>query len=97
MKTVWFDPRAEEEFLLGAQYYEDQEPGLGLRFTTAVKVAVRVASESPRIHRRTIGGCRKCRIVRFPYTLIFRELNGEMQVIAVMHMKRHPNYWKERI
>lgn len=47
MKAVWFDPRAEEEFLQGAQYYEDQEPGLGVRFIAAVKVAVRVAASSP--------------------------------------------------
>ena len=97
MKAVWFDPRAEEEFLLGAQYYENQEPGLGSRFITAVKVAVRVASANPRIHRETLGGCRKCRIIRFPYALIFRERNGEMPIIAVMHMKRHPDYWKERV
>ena len=97
MKAVWFDPRAEEEFLLGAQYYEDQEPGLGSRFITAVKVAVRVGSANSQIHREMLGGCRQFRIVRFPYVLIFRERNGEMQVIAVMHMKRHPDYWKEHI
>jgi plasmid stabilization system protein ParE len=97
MKAVWFDPRAEEEFLLGAQCYEDQEPGLGSRFIAAVKMAVRVASASPRIHREIFGGCRKCRVVRFPYALIFRERNDEVQIIAVMHMKRRPNYWRGRI
>jgi len=97
MKAVWFDPRAEEEFLLSAQYYEEQEPGLGARFMAAIKVAVRVAASSPRIHRETVGGCRKCRVVRFPYALIFREHNDEVQIIAVMHMKRRPSYWKERV
>jgi len=97
MKVVWFDPRAEEEFLLGAQYYEEQEPGLGSRFIAAVKVAVRVAANSPHIHRKTIGDCRKCRVVRYPYALIFREYNDKLQIIAVMHMKRRPGYWKERV
>lgn len=97
MRSVWFDPRAEEEFLHGAHYYEEQESGLGARFVAAVKVAVHVAASSPRIHRETVRGCRKCRVVRFPYALIFREHNGEFQVIAVMHMKRKPNYWTERV
>ena len=51
MKVVQFDPRAETEFLQGAQYYEDQELGLGTRFIKAIKVAVRVASANPHIHR----------------------------------------------
>jgi len=29
--------------------------------------------------------------------LIFREHNDEVQIIAVMHMKRRPSYWKERV
>jgi plasmid stabilization system protein ParE len=90
MKAVWFDPRAEEEFLLSAQYYEDQESGLGARFIAAVKVAVRVAASSPQIHRKILLDCRKCRVVRFPYALIFRERNDELQIVAVMHMKRKP-------
>ena len=97
MKTVWFDPRAEEEFLLGAQYYEAQEPGLGARFIAGVRVAVRVVATHPHIHRETIRGCRKCRVVRFPYALIFRERHDEVQIVAVMHMKRRPDYWNERV
>lgn len=83
--------------MLGAQYYEEQEPGLGARFIAAVKVAVHVAASSPRIHRETIGGCRKYRVVCFPYALLFREHNGDVQIIGVMHMKRHPRYWKKRV
>jgi plasmid stabilization system protein ParE len=56
-----------------------------------------VAAVSPRIHRETTGGCRKCRVVRFRYALIFRERNGEVQIIAIMHMKRRPDYWKSAI
>lgn len=97
MKAVQFDPRAEEEFLHGAQYYEEQDPGLGTRFIEAVKVAVRVASANSSIHRKIFRDCRKCRVVRFPYSLIFRELNDTIQIIAVMHMKRRPGYWRERV
>ena len=97
MKVVQFDPRAETEFLQGAQYYEDQELGLGTRFINAIKVAVRVASANPHIHREIFRDCRKCRVVRFPYALIFREHNDSIQIIAVMHMKRRPDYWKKRV
>ena len=39
MNRIQFDPRAEEEFLLGAKHYEGQEPGLGHRFVLAVQAA----------------------------------------------------------
>ncbi len=97
MNAVWFDPRAEEEFLLGAQCYEDQEPGLGSRFIAAVKMAVRVASASPRIHSQIFGGCRKCRVVRFPSALILCERNEEVHIISVMHTQPSPYYWLVRI
>ena len=92
MKDIWFDPRAEEEFLRSAKYYEEQEPGLGRRFMLAVEVALKTVSVNPQIHRKIFGGCKKCRVVRFPYALIFRERNDEIEVIALMHMKRKPGY-----
>ena len=97
MKGIWFDPRAEEEFLLSAKYYEKQEPGLGHRFILAVEGALKTVSASPQMHRKTFGGCRKYRVVRFPYAPIFRGRNGEIEVIALMHMKRKPDYWRERL
>ncbi len=32
----------------------------------------------------------------FPYALIFRIRDDELQVIAVMQMSRRPGYWKAR-
>ena len=97
MKGIWFDPRAEEEFLHGAQYYEEHEVGLGSRFMFAVKAALLSVRTCPRIYSETYLGCRKCRVARFPYALIFRESKGEVQIIAVMHLKRRPNYLRGRI
>ena len=97
MKGIWFDPRAEKEFLLSAKYYEEQESGLGHRFMLAVEVALKTVSARPQIHREILGGCRKCRVVRFPYALIFRERNDDVEIIALMHMKRKPGYWQDRL
>lgn len=97
MQEVRFDPRAEEEFLQAAQYYEEKEPGLGLRFVLAVKEAVRIAGSRARIHREVGVGCRKCFVSRFPYVLIFRERDELLQIIAVMHTRRQAGYWKERV
>ena len=97
MKQVLFDRRAEEELSQSALYYEAQAKGLGLRFLSAVEVATKKAASNPHIFSTTTKGCRKCRVARFPYAIIFREQNDEIQLIAVMHLKRKPNYWNDRI
>ena len=51
MNSIWFDPRAEEEFLLGVKYYEGQELGLGHCFFLAVQAALKTVSENPQIYR----------------------------------------------
>ena len=80
MKGIWFDPRAEEEFLLSAKYYEKQESGLGFRFMLAVEVALKYVLASPQMHRKIYGDCRKCRVVRFPYALLFRRRGGALVI-----------------
>lgn len=40
---------------------------------------------------------RRCHLKRFPYSVIYRQQDDEVFVIAVMHDKRHPDYWKHRI
>lgn len=97
MNPVLFDRRAEEELSQSALYYEAQEKGLGLQFLLAVEFAIKEAASNPHIFSATTKGCRKCRVVRFPYAIIFRERNEEIQIIAVMHLKRKPNYWNVRI
>lgn len=54
--------------------------------------------------RTTPGAChfihqtyRRCQLRRFPFSLIYREKTAEIYVIALMHDKRHPDYWKARI
>jgi plasmid stabilization system protein ParE len=36
-------------------------------------------------------------LTRFPYALVFLELETEIRVLAVAHAKRHPDYWLNRL
>jgi hypothetical protein len=33
----------------------------------------------------------------FPYGIIYLEQQEYLWVVAIIHLKRHPNYWKERL
>ena len=49
------------------------------------------AAEDPRL-----DGVRKCQLAGYPHKLIYELVEDEIIVYAVMHERRHPNYWKPR-
>lgn len=95
-KPVTIHPAAADELRAAAEYYNTQQAGLGLRFVDAVADSVQRIQSHPELYRTVGFGCRKCRVPRFPYGLIYRETDNELQVIAVMHLRRDPDYWQGR-
>jgi plasmid stabilization system protein ParE len=97
LKSIGFHRTALAEFKEAARYYDRQQRGLGLRFVAAVEGALVRIKDDPLKFRLVDSDVRKCRVTRFPYGVIFREREGHIQVIAVMHLHRDPNYWKGRV
>lgn len=96
MKPIRFHPGAQAELLASAHYYEDRQPGLGKRYLNAVHTAVRRIQLLPNSFQKIEGEIRRCRVESFPYGIIFRERDEYIEILAVMHFKRAPDYWKAR-
>ena len=96
MKPFKFHPEALEEVEEAAVFYEDRQPGLGNRFMEALEDMISRMRRNPLLYRKIDGEIRKCRLLRFPYGIIYRVKNGNIEIIAVMHLKRRPGYWKSR-
>ncbi len=95
MNQAHFGPAAREEFIAAATFYEKQQTGLGARFVNAVEDTIARIQKAPHLHRLVESDIRKIRVRRFPYAVIYR-LRDIVEVIAVMHLKRRPGYWRER-
>jgi plasmid stabilization system protein ParE len=50
----------------------------------------------PRTFPSFTKNTRKLAMGRFPYSLIFREKDGAILVVAVAHGKGRPGYWRRR-
>jgi len=76
MKRVAFHAEARSELLESARYYESQQSGLGRRFLAAVRDGAQRIQAHPLLYRAveedSSGDLRQCRILRFPYGLIYR-------------------------
>jgi len=85
-----------------ARRYEQEREGLGERFVLAVDKAIgdvvahpvrwpRMPSvpEALGVHRRLVAG--------FPYAVVYRIRRDDIvEIVAVMHHKQSPDYWKAR-
>ena len=94
--NCWFHPEARIEFLESLIYYESQREGLGRRFLEAVTEAVHRIQAHPNMYRLVDQQWRQCRVPRFPFGIIYRVGNSRIEIIAVMHLHRRPEYWKNR-
>ena len=93
-----FHQEAESEHLETVVYYETQQAGLGASYLAEFESALVRVCESP--NRYQIEGepdIRRIKLMRFPYTVLFRESDGTVQDLAVAHHRRRPLYWLSRL
>ena len=96
-KRLTFDPGAKLEIREAALYYEEARVGLGEEFLQAVENAIRNLFNNPLRWRLVKDPFRRCIVHRFPYAVIFSADDYEVFIAAVMHQKRKPDYWIDRI
>ena len=97
MKELNFLLPAEVEMTEAALYYEACAAQLGERFLDTVQLGVEQIQESP-ITWPSIGyGIQRYLLPQFPYSLLYRDDPEEIVVIAVMHQKKRPYYWIDRL
>jgi toxin ParE1/3/4 len=94
--TFSLHPEAEKEFLEAIEYYEEREPGLGYDLSIEVFAAVQNIVTYPVAWPIIEEGFRRCLVNRFPYGVIYSIEHDEIFILAVMHLRRHPDYWKSR-
>jgi toxin ParE1/3/4 len=93
---VEFHPEALAEFRAAAEYYEQQQTGLGERFANAVEMAVAHIAAAPESWRIFEDDIRRCLTKVFPYAVLYSIEPDHILIVAVMHCRREPGYWRNR-
>lgn len=97
MKPVEYHPFALEELIQAAEYYELRAEGLGGHFLDAIDSAVADVSESPERWPYFLLNARRRLLDRFPYSIVYFIEAERIYIMAIMHQKRRPGYWKKRL
>lgn len=96
--SYFFHPAAEAEYLESIAYYESKRPGLGATYLAEFERVMSAICEAPQrnpVERRP--DVRRMRMKRFPFTILYREQANIVQVLAIAHHRRRPQYWLGRL
>jgi plasmid stabilization system protein ParE len=96
-RTVKFLEEATAEYWDAVAWYADRSLALADRFITAVRGAADRISQWPGRGGPYLAGTRYWSVRGFPYLLIYREVDGEIEIVAVSHGRREPGYWANRL
>jgi plasmid stabilization system protein ParE len=93
---VTFNELAERELNEGAQYYEQEQPGLGVGFLADVRGTVGRLTEHPEAGTKLWRTVRRLLCPRFPYAVLYEIRPTEIRILAIMNLRRRPGYWVGR-
>ena len=101
MPSYGFHPDAQVEYEQAIGYLIDNaSPIVAAAFVDEVETAIKLVLAEPTM-RRTVDatGTRRLLFRRFPYALyyLYREENDRIEIYAIMHLSRRPDYWRSRV
>jgi plasmid stabilization system protein ParE len=102
MKPVVLSDEALDEMGEAAEWYENRRSGLGDRFLAEADLALAAIGSRPASFRRlaTPSGdlvLRRAFLDGFPYAVVFQEMQDEVRILALAHVRRRPDYWLYRL
>jgi plasmid stabilization system protein ParE len=93
---VEFVRQAAEELAEAVDWYTERSTLAALEFLQDVEHALQLVLQRPSAWPAFEAGTRRIVMQRYPFSIIFHQESGVVQVLAVAHHKRRPGYWRRR-
>ena len=94
--AVRFHPAAAEEAEAAFRWYGQRSSTAAYGFREELQRAVDAVAQAPGRWPRYSTGARRYIFPRFPFSLVYRLRDGDVEVVAVAHGRRRPGYWRSR-
>jgi plasmid stabilization system protein ParE len=97
MSTIHLRRVALRDIREARDWYEQRQPGLGQAFVNAVQDGVDLIGRAPETYALVSGRTRRAPLSRFPYSILYVATRNRITITAVLHWKRHPHLWTDRM
>lgn len=78
-------------------YYRGRRDGLGLEFAAELRQTLMRIRHYPRAWSPLSSRVRRCRVNRFPYSVIYEVREDVLIIAAIQHHHKEPNSWRNRM
>ena len=96
-RPLRFDPAARRELDEAADFYDAEDPGLGLAFLDAAERAFEQIQAFPESSPISLAPVRTKVLSAFPFSVIYWVTDDEVIIVlALAHHRRRPEYWRGR-
>lgn len=92
-----FHPEALLEFEEAVQFYKQRGRNLGRRFAREIRTTIARIAATPDRWRTLEEDVRRCLVRVFPYAVLYTIEEDHILIVAIMHGKRRPGYWRHRL
>jgi hypothetical protein len=98
VKSHAFHPEADAEYAAAAAYYVEQGgPALGGRFYDDIERVISEIRTAPNLFRCYDPPARRNLARNFPFAVVYLDEPDRVWILAVMPLRRHPDYWTHRL
>ncbi|HUZ60786.1 MAG TPA: type II toxin-antitoxin system RelE/ParE family toxin [Hanamia sp.] len=82
---ISFSPEARTEALKAYLWYQGEQPGLEKKFRGILRIKIESINQNPKASSFVYKNIRSARMRIFPYNVIYRISNLNIQIIAIFH------------
>lgn len=93
---VRFHPEALSELDRSVLWYAERSQLVATTFLDEVSAAIRDIQRFPDASQTYSQSCRKHVLKRFPFSIVYRQRIGVIEIIAIPHHRQKPGYWENR-
>jgi len=93
---VSFHPAARRELLKHSKWYVDRSLSAAAGFEREIDHAITRIIEAPERYPLTRRGRRRFVLLEYPFDVIYRIRDRDVQIMAIAHHSRRPEYWLRR-
>lgn len=97
MAHVFIRAEAEADIAEAYRYYQSCRSGLGDELLLSIEAALSTIERQPELYACVHRQVRRAFIHRFPYGVFYIVDRNNIVVLAVLHVRRSPQHWRERI
>jgi plasmid stabilization system protein ParE len=92
-----YDRLALSEIEDAAAWYGEERHELAREFVAELNSSIKRLLEYPKAWPQVGKRVRRLQLRRFPYGIFYQIREDEIFVVAVAHLHRQPEYWRDRV